>query len=262
MKNLWARASGNGFAQSLLERNVRMSQFLMGIGSGAGVQVSGEVAALNLLLRTHKPPYCIFDIGSNKGQYLGLVTQLLANTPYTLHCFEPSVWTFDKLKENALKKENVRLNNMALGKSVGEAVLYYNKQGSGLASFSKRRLEHFNIQFDQSETVRVGTVDQYCSDQQIDRIHLMKMDVEGHELEVLEGSSTMLERGAIDIIVFEFGGCNIDTRCFFQDFYYLFSALNMKMFRVTPSGYLYPIYSYHEIFEQFRTTNYVAVRNE
>jgi hypothetical protein len=78
---------------------------------------------------------------------------------------------------------------------------------------------------------------------------------------VLAGASAMLEQGKVDIVVFEFGGCNIDTRSFFQDFYYLFTLLKMKLFRITPSAYLYPIYSYHEVFEQFRTTNFVAVRD-
>ena len=50
---------------------------------------------------------------------------------------------------------------MALGKEIGEMTLYYNKPGSGLASLSKRRLEHFNIDFDESEIVKVDTLDHY-----------------------------------------------------------------------------------------------------
>jgi hypothetical protein len=87
------------------------------------------------------------------------------------------------------------------------------------------------------------------------------MDIEGHELDALSGAKRMFDNKSIDIVAFEFGGCNIDTRTFFQDFWYFFSGINMRIYRVTPSGYLYRIDSYKEIQEQFRTTNFVAMSN-
>jgi hypothetical protein len=89
---------------------------------------------------------------------------------------------------------------------------------------------------------------------------LWKIDVEGHEIDVLMGANHMLKQNKINLITFEFGGCNIDTRSFFQDFYYFFKDRGMKLFRITPSSYLHPITSYKEIDEQFRTTNFLAVK--
>jgi hypothetical protein len=71
----------------------------------------------------------------------------------------------------------------------------------------------------------------------------------------------MLASKSIDIVTFEFGGCNIDTRTFFQDFWYFFDEANFKILRITPSGYLNPLQSHKEIDEQFRTTNFIAVSN-
>jgi len=88
------------------------------------------------------------------------------------------------------------------------------------------------------------------------------MSVGGHELDVLTGASEMFHKRAIQMVTFEFGGCNIDTRSFFQDFYYFFQDFGMNISRITPSGYLFPIPSYKEILEQFRTTNFVAIRND
>ena len=48
---------------------------------------------------------------------------------------------------------------------------------------------------------------------------------------------------------------------FIRDFYYFFKEYNMTLFRITPSGYLFPMRSYKEIDEQFRTVNYLAVSN-
>ncbi len=45
---------------------------------------------------------------------------------------------------------------------------------------------------------------------------LVKMDVEGHELNVLNGRINTL--ALAQIFQFEFGGCNIDTKVFFKIF--------------------------------------------
>ncbi len=131
-----------------------------------------------------------------------------------------------------------------------------------MASLTKRKLDYFGLDLNHSEKVIVDTLDNYCSENAIDKIHLLNCDVEGHELDVFSGASEMFKKdGAIGIVTFEFGGCNIDTRSFFQDFWYFFEEYRMDIFRITPSEYLQPINSYQEIYEQFRTTKFVALRN-
>jgi hypothetical protein len=90
--------------------------------------------------------------------------------------------------------------------------------GSGLASLTKRRLAHFGVEMDLSEKVKISTIDDHCSDRGIAHIDLLKLDVEGHELDVLNGGSEMFRKSAIHRITFEFVCCNIATRTFFQDF--------------------------------------------
>ncbi len=155
----------------------------------------------------------------------------------------------------------VRLNNLALGNQPGQRTLFYDASGSGLASLTKRRLDHFGIQFDRSETVDLDTLDHYCQTHHIERVHLLKLDVEGHELEVLAGTESMFSKRAIDLVAFEFGGCNIDTRTFVQDFFYFFRDQQMTLYRIAPSGFLRPMPDYREAYEQFRTTNFVAIKN-
>ena len=53
------------------------------------------------------------------------------------------------------------------------------------------------------------------------------MDVEGVEMKVLQG---------MKLIQFEFDGFNIDSRTFFQDFWYYFKDHNFNLFRITPIG--------------------------
>ena len=100
----------------------------------------------------------------------------------------------------------------------------------------------------------------YCTGQGIDHIDWLKIDVEGHELDVLNGGTKMFSGSAIGMVTFEFGGCNIDTRTFLQDFFCFFRDHQMRIARITPAGYLHELHSYQEAYEQFRTTNFVCYR--
>ncbi|MEW6665504.1 MAG: FkbM family methyltransferase [Thermodesulfobacteriota bacterium] len=256
-----ARIAGNPLSQRLIERVFLRCQSLMGIGSGDAVVKSGERSIIDLLQTRFLPPYCIFDVGSNTGQFVDLLLQRIGDQRFSLHCFEPSAEAFSTLRHRFGGHARFILNNLALGSQKGQKTLYYDKPGSQLASLTKRNLEHFNLTFEEHEAVEVETLDTYCAANSIDRIHLMKVDVEGHELDVFLGCRRMLASHAIDLISFEFGGCNIDTKTFFRDYYDFFQKAQMSLYRITTSGYFHPITAYREIQEQFRTTNYLATRN-
>lgn len=264
IQNLLNSLSSNARFQRILERNVTLSQYLMGIGSGSGVDSSGETVLVNKLKQLNAKTgqsLCVFDVGSNKGQFLSLIVGGLQDIPFYVHAFEPSQHTFDSLSDNAKGYSNVQLNNFGLGKESGEFELFYDEIGSGLASLSKRRLDHFGIDFRYSENVRIETLDDYCRNQKVQNIDLIKLDVEGHELDVLQGGIQMFQGKRIRMVSFEFGGCNIDTRTYFQDFWYFFKENGMgSIFRIAPSGYLVPLQQYREVYEQFRTTNFLVLQ--
>ena len=94
LKKALIKASGNRFIQSVLEKNVQASQDLMGIGSGGGVLSSGEQSIFYVLKQRLKPPYCICDVGSNKGQFLQLILDNIKVDDFSIHCFEPGHETF------------------------------------------------------------------------------------------------------------------------------------------------------------------------
>lgn len=181
---------------------------------------------------------------------------------YSIHCFEPSKYTFEQLLKAHNNNAKITLNNCGLGDKEQEAILYSNAKASGLASLTKRRLDHFKIDFNQTEQVELTTLDIYCKSHNIKHIHLLKLDVEGHELDVLAGGKEMFASKHIDMATFEFGGCNIDTRTFFQDFWYFFTENDMYIYRIMPNATLYRIESYGEIHEQFTTTNYIAITKQ
>lgn len=257
---LLATITGNFVAQMLLQRLSFYVNYLMGVGAGAQTSSSGESKVLQNLLHRGGLYPVIFDVGANQGQFLSLVLDKVNALDSQIHCFEPSKDAFAALAVAFRERPNVHLNNIALAAEPGEANLYFDQFGSGLASLTRRRLDHFGLAHDRHEIVTLDTVDDYCDAHEIDEITLLKIDVEGHELDVLRGAAGMIGKKAVAAVTFEFGGCNIDTRTFFQDYWYFFEGSNMSLYRVTPSGYLHPIKAYSEALEQMVTTNFVAIR--
>lgn len=226
-----------------------------GFGSGAPLSTSNEEAAFALI---HTATPLVFDVGAHTGEYTALVKRHFPAA--TVHGFEPSMQHFALLQQTTAALDRVTLNRLALGKEEGEATLYRDQAVSGLASLTKRQLAHYAIAMDMEETVQLATVDRYVARHGIARIDLMKIDVEGHEMDVLAGAAETLAAGRIAVVQFEFGGSNLDTRTTLRDFFFFFTAQHaFDLFVITPRG-LAPIAAYNEIYEQYSTANFLAVR--
>ncbi len=228
----------------------------MNIGTGSYINDSGEKNVLDMVAMnpyfSEKRPPIIFDVGANIGDY---TMEIIKAIPHAnVHVFEASKHTFCRLQENLATYDAV-LNNVAVGSECGEATLYYDRESSGLASLYKRQLDHFGIIMNQSETVSVTTIDAYCATNEIKHIDLLKMDIEGHEFAALKGANKMLDHKCIAAIQIEFGGCNIDSRTYFRDFWNLLHE-NYNVFRIMKDGF-WPITKYTEKLEIFTTTNFL-----
>jgi len=158
----------------------------------------------------------LIDVGANKGLYSRELLQQFAGNLSDLHVFEPSKELIEK--HLTFNDQRVRVNNMALSNESGNVSLFKVPGNSGLNSLTKRRLDHFDVVMNDVEEIRAITLDEYVSENNITKIDLLKIDVEGHELDVLNGATGCLKENRIECIQFEFGGCNIDTRVFSKIF--------------------------------------------
>jgi FkbM family methyltransferase len=247
--------------QNLFEDFYSISLQGMNVGGGAETESSGEKNALFYIKDKLKKldRLVIFDVGANVGLYTILLNEVFSENENILS-FEPSKKTYTKLVKNTNHIEKTNLYNFGFGNANTFLTLYYNQEESGLASVYERRLDHFNINMDLKEEIEIKTIDSFCETNKIAKINFLKLDVEGHELSVLNGAIKMLNDHKIDFIQFEFGGCNIDSRTYFQDFYYLLSK-DFYIYRIVKDG-LYKIDNYKEMHEAFTTTNYLAERKE
>lgn len=234
----------------------RRAQKFQGKGAG-GHSITAEVAEASRFLPAGGAT--VFDVGANKG--LWSRAMLAAAGPHLerLVAFEPSRHNWAAIEE--ITDPRFSLCRKALGLREGVSELFMDAPGSGLASLTRRNLDHHGLTMASAETVETTTLDAYCREAGISRIDFLKLDIEGHELDALHGAEPLLAAGAIRALSFEFGGTNIDTRTFFRDFWLLLTPLGYSLWRIVPGGRPMPILRYHERLESFVTTNYIASLN-
>jgi FkbM family methyltransferase len=228
-------------------------------GHIGSVEESGEMSVVKLVNKDPDDDIIIFDVGANVGQYQGALLKGLSVKKFNIHCFEPSPSTFKILKKNT-SDSRVILNNTGLGEKKEILPLYRTGELSPLSSlYKKEKGDYYNVEsMEEMESVAIGTLDEYCLDNGIKHINLLKMDVEGHELSVLKGAVKMLASGKIERIQFEFGPANIDSKTYFRDFYRLLAS-NYNFYRMLADGF-YEINTYTETEEVFYPVNYLLIR--
>lgn len=232
---------------------------VQGKGSGTGWDMAGESIADATALRGVVRPI-IFDGGANFGQWARSIDAVLGDPEATYFLFEPQQACQKSLSR--LNIPNMTVIQAALADKPGDALLLGESPGFGAASIYERHDTYFADMSSHQERVMVVTLDTVIRDHAIDRVDLLKLDVEGAEFAALKGANESLSNGVIRAVGFEFGSANIYSRTFFRDFWDLLVPLGFQFARVVPGGRLLPIYGYSEEHEHFRgVSNYLARRD-
>lgn len=245
--------------QKFFEPLLRLSLKGLNYGNGGDFKISGELYVLKYICKKfyNEKSLILFDVGGNVGNYSKALSHFF-NSNATIHSFEPSKKTYEIFLEKTKNIKHIIPNNLGFSDIENYQLLYTNGDGSVYASIYQRNIEHFGVSLDKSEKIKLSTIDAYCQINHIERIHFLKLDIEGHELKALNGAIRMIKGKRIDIIQFEFGDCNIDSRTYFKDFFYLLKD-NYRIYRILKDG-LFEMPTYKETYEIFKTTNYLAVK--
>lgn len=217
----------------------------------AGLEMgdSGERRVIDLVAGREGP--VVLDVGAFEGEY-GLMARRVLGAQAEIHCFEPNPTAFTRLESHP----DLTVHNVALAGSAGSRTLYADPEAPTMASLEADTLHPIGLSPTAEMTVTTTTVDRFCSEHGIDHVDLLKVDVEGTELEVLRGAPEVLRQHPV--VQFEFGYGNLARRTFLRDFYELLGS-GYLFHRVAPKG-LVPLGPYRLELEVFvSATNYVAI---
>jgi FkbM family methyltransferase len=164
------------------------------------------------------------DVGCHKGEVLDIV---LHHAPNGIHYgFEPIPNMYEALVLKYANRANCHISNVALSKESGTATFNYVMSNPSYSGLRKRQYDRSG---EQDTTITVVT-------EQLDRFlptnytpHLIKIDVEGAELFVLEGAAETLRR-CQPIVIFEHGlGASEFYEATPERVYDLFAGCNMQV---------------------------------
>lgn len=97
----------------------------------------------------------------------------------------------------------------------------------------------------------------YLAEDHLQTIDLLKIDVEGDELKVLQGAVSALASRRVRCVQFEYGGCWIDSRTLFLDMYDFLTSFCYIIGKIMPQGIEF-YDRYDQGLETFQMANFLA----
>jgi len=154
-----------------------------------GVAASVEHHHLATLLH----PNTIIDVGANRGQFALLCRSLFPNAK--IIAFEPLTKSAEIFQKLFINDANIQLMPCALGKQHAQMVMHISHQddSSSLLPITQQAQVFPGTEEKDIQTVTVYRLDEILTKKDIISPALLKIDVQGYELEVLEGGQSLLQ---------------------------------------------------------------------
>lgn len=152
------------------------------------------------LIRGEHP--VVLDVGAN----IGFVSLLLSKIPnITIFSFEPVARTFELLKKNIEQNQARMIAPFNLGFSDKKQRLFIGpptgsqhpryKTGNKKTGLFSVHASHTGKDAEEfGEMAEFTTIDLFCEEQNLQEVNYIKIDVEGHEMNVLHGATKTLQR--------------------------------------------------------------------
>ncbi|MBA3047751.1 FkbM family methyltransferase [Patescibacteria group bacterium] len=182
----------------------------------------------------------IFDVGSHIGQTTRKYKKLYPKA--NIHGFEPYPEIYKKYIDSTCGDKKIYSNNFALSDKNGEAKFFVNNfHGTNSLLSNNKEYTDAIDSYKPLKTMRVKTetLDDYCKKNKIEKINILKMDVQGGELLVLKGSKKMLSEGKIDLIYTEVEYARIyKNQPLFKDLEIFLKQYNYSLYKTYNLAYL------------------------
>lgn len=152
----------------------------------------------------HSSVKIIFDVGANRGDTVKLYRSLFPSSK--IYAFEPFIDSFNVLQERFKGDENIICINEALTNSIGEKILFVNESVDTNSLFQSQTTglnSDLAVKNKSTIQVRATTLESFCLQNGIIKIDILKMDVQGSELNILKGGKQLLLNNLIELIYAE-----------------------------------------------------------
>ena len=224
--------------------------------------VSGEKFMIAQVLKSYfedNEQLVLFDVGANVGNYSKLLAQHFSRA--RIYSFEPMPVSYRIASENLKQYPNVALLNFGFSSNINNSQKIHTYEGDNTSSHASLYKDVFteihHAKKTEEVSIKLDTIDHFCANNNIEKINFLKIDTEGHEMEVLKGAVNMITSGRIDIIQFEFNEMHVISRVFFKDFYELLGQ-QYFLYRLNTDS-LIPLKGYDTFYEVFKFQNIIAI---
>jgi len=141
----------------------------------------------------------VLDVGANVGQSVDRFRQAFPTC--SVHSFEPSPSTYEKLRAHCENLARVRTWNLGVG-AANATLTFQENEFSAMSSFLMPGETGWG-RVVRSTEVPVITLDSFAKDQNIDFIHVLKSDTQGYDFEVFKGAKQLMAANCIGLIYYE-----------------------------------------------------------
>ncbi|MBI3881329.1 MAG: FkbM family methyltransferase [Verrucomicrobia bacterium] len=153
-----------------------------------------------------RPVRTVFDVGAFVGKTAAAYRRCFPDA--TIHCFEPSETTGRVLRENTRGDAKILVHALAMAERAGTAGFQCNQSAAtnSLLKTAAGAERHWGAaRLDTQQTVRVEatTLDEFCRAQNVDELDVLKLDIQGAELNALRGGAGLLSARKIRLIYTE-----------------------------------------------------------
>ena len=176
-----------------LLRNPSLTRGLLGYGVAGAVEHSNVIAYLR--------PRHLIDVGANKGQFA--LAAFALNPKIEIDCFEPFPASAARLERWAkAASPRIRVRRVALAAAEGTAEFHVTTREDSSSLFRPAKpQQEFGIRVKDTIIVQTDRLDSQLKAEEVLRPSLLKIDVQGGELEVLKGLGDL--QSVVDYVYLE-----------------------------------------------------------
>jgi FkbM family methyltransferase len=158
-----------------------------------GIRERFSVACMKKILR---PDMNVIDLGANIGFYVFIEASRVNN----IYAIEPVTYNFNLLNKNIKlnRFKNISTYQLAIGGTTGITKIYTSNRCNWATIVDERHRtpdysERWNRFKKGSEIVPISKLDDFVDKYQINKVDLIRMDVEGAEVEIIGGASQTIK---------------------------------------------------------------------